>query len=143
MTRPVGMDALGRALFARFSLRSDSLDSRGFSLSHSSVANDTLWFDLRRPDRKLIAGRAPSGALSFEAYDLRTDPDEARNLLPDFKAPSQHDELRLGSTARSDWVTDETILANYAQRILESLKQPRPELSESARARLRSLGYVR
>jgi len=143
MARAVGMDSLGRALLARFSLRADSLDSRGFSLSHSSVANDTLWFDLRRPDSKLIAGRTPSGAILYEAYDLRNDPDETRNLLVDLKPPSQHDEAVLGSRDRLEWEEDETILSNYAQRILKSLEQPRPQLSESARARLKSLGYVR
>ncbi len=143
VTRAVGVDALGRALLRRFAVRADSLSFRGYSLSHSSVANDTLWFDLRRPDCKLIAGRTPSGAILYEAYDLQHDPDETSNLLPDFQPPSRHHEALLGSRARVDWEKDETILSSYAQRILESLKQPRPELSESARARLKSLGYLR
>jgi len=143
MTRAVGMDALGRALLDRFAVQADSLNPRGYSLSHSSVANDTLWFDLRRPDYKLIAGRTPSGKILYEAYELQHDPGETSNLLPDFQPPSRHGEALLGTRDRVDWEKDETILSGYAQRILESLKRPRPELSERARARLKSLGYLR
>ena len=163
-TQALGMDGLGRAIFQRFGLTvkkrwsstpsSSSRDAFSFppagspsslpySLSHSSVAADTLWFCLRRPTRKLIVGRAPSSALVYEAYDLAHDPNEMQNLLPGGQSPESLHGIIHGPASLRAWQEDEKILLNYANRIVRSLDHPRPELSPAARARLRSLGYLR
>ena len=144
--RPAGMEVLGRCLRERFQLPAiDEPMNRdsGYSLSHSMVPADTLWFCLRRPTRKLIVGRAPSGELVYEAFDLAHDAAERHDLLGDHRAPHEQTTLRLGSASRSAWVEDERILLDWAEHIHTGLQGPHPELSDAARARLRSLGYVR
>jgi hypothetical protein len=111
--------------------------------AHSTVAGDTLWFAYRHPERKLLLGRAPSGALVFEAYDLEADPQEQRQLLQRRLPPSQCGAERLGPAPIEEWIEDERILMEQAEIVLTALSEEAPELSEEARERLRSLGYLR
>ena len=142
------IDALGRALHARMLEGAQGPGealppSPGYALAHSTVAGDTLWFSLRRPDRKLLLGQDPRGGLVFEAYDLAQDPQEQRQLLERRRPPSRSPADTLGSSPRADWVADEDRLLEYADEVQRTLSRERPELSEDARERLRSLGYIR
>ncbi len=148
ITESYGMNALGAALGRRLlseasGLRNSLSVSPGFSLSHSTVAGDTLWFALRRPDRKLLVGRTTKGSLLFEAYDLARDPQEQAQLLVGRMPPSQSMTDSLGAWPIGDWIQDEDELLEFADGVQRSLDVERPELSDAARERLRSLGYIR
>jgi hypothetical protein len=140
------MDGLGRALRRRM-LSGQTAPWRGEVVEattfHSTVAGDTLWFGLRRPDRKLLVGRTSTGALAWESYDLVADPGERHSLLPDRMPPSGAAADSLGGAPRDALVRDEVRLLEWAAEVQQSLQEPPPTLSEEARERLRGLGYIR